>query len=142
MLVYVFSIAPLLALAVHYLASFINQNVFSAHNSIYYNAYLDSPSPLFFSILSIGVFPALFEEIAFRGILFNETLKVTSLKSTILITSILFTLLHFSLISSIWLFPGGLIFGYLRAKHKTLLYGVLGHFTYNSSVVLLQILLS
>jgi membrane protease YdiL (CAAX protease family) len=78
----------------------------------------------------------------FRGVLFNETLKIAGLKSTILITSILFTILHLSLISIFWIFPIGLVFGYLRAKYNTILYGVIGHFVYNASVVIVEIILN
>lgn len=131
-------IAIILAIIVHYLAQFLNQNVFNKSDAIYFNQFKDSPAPLLFSIISISVFPAIFEEMAFRGILFDEAYKITGLKPTILITSILFTLMHLSLLSSLWLFPLALFFGYLRAKYNTLFYGMIGHFVYNSSIVLIQ----
>lgn len=133
-------ITVILAIIVHCIAHFLNQNVLNRSDTIYFNQFKDSPAPLLFSIISISVFPAIFEEIAFRGILFDEAYKVTGLKPTILITSILFTLMHLSLLSSLWLFPLALFFGYLRAKYNTLLYGMIGHFIYNSSIVLLQMI--
>jgi membrane protease YdiL (CAAX protease family) len=134
----VIACAVLFAFIVSGVADFLNKNLFDRTESAYYTHYLDSPSPLFFAILSIGVVPAIFEEIAFRGILFNEFQMVTSTPAVILITSILFTLLHFSLISAIWLFPGAIALGFLRSKYNTLNYGILAHFTYNTSIVLLQ----
>jgi uncharacterized protein len=134
--------APVLALSVHFFARFLNQNVFNQSESIYYNQFSDSPLPLFFSIISIGVFPAIFEELAFRGILFNETIKITGIKPTVLITAILFTILHLSLISIIWIFPIGLLFGYFRARYKTMFYGIFGHFMYNTCIVIIQIILT
>ena len=134
--------APLLALIVHFVCNFLNQSVLNKSDSIYYNQFKNSPAPLVFSIISMAVFPAIFEEIMFRGILFNESLKITKLKSTILITSILFTILHLSLLSIFWIFPIGLAFGYLRAKYNNILYGMIGHFTYNACIVLIQIILN
>ena len=135
-------IAPSMALIVHFFAKFLNQSVFDSSETIYYNQFKDSPAPLLFTIISIGVFPAIFEELAFRGILFNNSLKIMGLKQTILVTSILFTILHLSLISVLWIFPIGLLLGYLRARHRSILYSILGHFLYNTSVMLLQIILS
>ncbi|MBK6986473.1 MAG: CPBP family intramembrane metalloprotease [Bacteroidetes bacterium] len=70
--------------------------------------------------------------------MFNELQKITSVSATIIITTVLFTILHFSLISFLWIFPIGMLFGYLRAKNNSLLYGIIGHFIYNSSIVLIE----
>lgn len=126
------------AFVVHGVASFMNRSLFDREESTYLTHYLETSNPLFYAILSIGVMPAIFEEIAFRGILFRELEMITTKPAVILITSILFTLLHFSLLSVIWLFPGALALGYLRAKYNTIAYGVLAHFTYNTSIVLIQ----
>ena len=61
-----------LAFLVSYTSDFLNHNVFNRTSNSYYEHYINSPFPLLFSIISIAVFPAIFEEIAFRGILFNE----------------------------------------------------------------------
>ncbi len=127
-----------LAFLVTHFANFINQSVFNTNDSSYYEHYKDSPSPLLLCIISIGVFPAIFEEIAFRGILFNELKNIMSVNATIIITTILFTILHFSFISFLWIFPIGLLFGYLRSKQDNLIYGIIGHFVYNSSIVLIE----
>jgi len=140
-MLYILILAPLAALAINYLAHFLNQNIFDKSAEIYYNQFKDSPAPLLLSIVSIGLFPAIFEEIAFRGILFNESLKIMGLKPTIFVTSILFTILHLSIISIVWIFPIGILLGYFRAKYNNLWYGIIIHFTYNSSIVLLQIIL-
>lgn len=131
----------ILAVAVIIFASYYNQKVLNGYDYIYYNQFKHSPAPLLFSIISISVFPAIFEEIAFRGILFDESYKLAGLKPAILITSILFTILHLSLFSILWIFPLSLIFGYLRAKYNTILYGIIGHFVYNTCILLLQIII-
>lgn len=130
---------PLAALGVHLLASFINQSILNAHDSSYVLQYEDSPAPLFFTLLSVGVFPAIFEELAFRGVVFTESFKLMGLKASVFVTAILFTLLHFSVISCIWIFPLGVLFGYLRARYRTVLYGVIAHFLYNSTIVIIEV---
>jgi len=129
---------PLLASLVYYFTDFINQYFFELIQMSYYEHFIYSPAPLLLSIVSIALMPAIFEEIAFRGIIFNQLVKLTSLKSSILISAILFTILHFSLISILWIFPLGLLFGYFRARYRTLWFGILGHFIYNSSVILIE----
>lgn len=133
-------IAPLIAVLVSLTADLLNQSIFDRSQAAYYEVFIDSPAPLILSIISIGLFPAVFEELAFRGILFNELIKITSIKSAIIISAILFTIVHLSLISALWIFPIGLLFGYFRAKHKTLWYGIAGHFVYNSSIVLFEMI--
>jgi len=131
--------APLFALLVSLFVSYLNESVFEVWQVTYYETFRYSPAPLLLAIISVGVFPAIFEEIAFRGIIFKELTAVTRIKSTILISAVLFTILHFSLISILWLFPIGLLFGYFRAKYRTIWYGVIGHFVYNSSIVLIEL---
>jgi len=129
---------PILASMVYFFTDFINQYFFELIQMSYYEHFIYSPAPLLLSIVSIALMPAIFEEITFRGIIFNQLVKLTSLKSSILISAILFTILHFSLISILWIFPLGLLFGYLRARYRTLWFGILAHFIYNSSVILIE----
>jgi uncharacterized protein len=132
-------LAPLLAYGVNSLGGYLNNLFFN--DSTYYKYYYDfifSSSPLFLTILSVGVIPSIFEEIAFRGFVFKELYSISSLKITILITTILFTVLHLSFISYIWIFPLGIVFGYLRARYRTLWYSIIAHFTYNTSIVLIE----
>ncbi len=127
-----------MAFAVQTFANYLNNTLFDRTQEAYYDYYKESPYPLLLSVISIGLVPAIFEEIAFRGILFTELLHVTNKNAVILITSILFTILHFSILSVIWLFPFALAMGYLRAKYNTILYGIACHFTYNTSIVLIE----
>ncbi len=106
------------------------------HN--YLENFSNAPFPLLFAIISTGIVPGVFEEIACRGILFNELKNIMSVNATIILTSVLFTILHLSPISFIWIFPIGMFFGYLRSKYDTILYGMVAHFIYNSSIVLIE----
>ncbi len=124
------------AVAVSFLVDFING--IGLEDVSYSAPFLFSPAPLLLSIVSTALFPAIFEELAFRGIILRELAHITSLRNAILLSAILFTIIHFSAISALWIFPLGLFFGYLRAKHRTLWYGVIGHFVYNSVIVFLE----
>jgi membrane protease YdiL (CAAX protease family) len=126
------------AFAVYYLSDFINSLSDKNLTVRYLDSYLDAPYPLLYAIISIGVFPAIFEELAFRGILYNELVKLTSVNATIIVTAILFTVLHFSFISFLWILPLGLLFGYIRSRYNSIVYGMLGHFVYNSGIVLIE----
>jgi membrane protease YdiL (CAAX protease family) len=113
---------------------------FSIQDDIFYNTYLfeDTSHPFLWAVLFICVQPALFEEVAFRGFLYSNLEKVTSAQSAIYITAFIFGIIHLAVISMLWLVPGGLIFAFLRMKYNTLWYGVVGHFTYNFVITLID----
>ena len=83
-------------------------------------------------------FHVVFEELAFRGYLYNQLRKVTSDKNTIIATAFLFALIHFSFLSLIWIFPFGLLLGYFRKKYNTLWLGMIIHFIHNFIVLMLD----
>lgn len=105
----------------------------------YYRMYMfeNAPFPVLLSIISTAVFPALFEELSFRGILYTQLNRLMGVTATIIVTAVAFSILHLSPLSLLWIFPIGLITGWLRAKTGTIWYGIALHFTYNSSIVLL-----
>ena len=94
--------------------------------------------PLIYSIIIIAVFPAIFEELAFRGFIFNNFKFLGGVKAAFWGSSFLFALVHFSLLSLIWIIPFALMLSYYRNKHNTLIYGMVGHFIHNSTVVLIE----
>lgn len=126
------------AFVVNILVSYLNNTILNGNQISYLEPYLNSPAPLTLTIISTAVFPAVFEELAFRGILFDELKKLTTIKATIAITSILFTILHFSALGFLWIMPVGILYGYLRAKYNHLTYGIIGHLVYNSTIVLIE----
>jgi membrane protease YdiL (CAAX protease family) len=93
---------------------------------------------LLWAIFFIVILPPIFEELAFRGFLFNQLQKVTSQNVTIVATAFIFALVHFSFISFIWIFPFGLVLGYLRSRYNTLWLGIIIHFIHNLSIVLID----
>lgn len=134
--------APLFSAIIWYAVCIVNSAFLDGAQFNYYDLFRDSPAPIIFSLLSVALLPALFEEIAFRGVVFNELIRITGIKSAIVISSVLFTIIHLSVLSFIWIFPIGLVFGYLRARYRTLWYGIIGHFVYNGSIVVIDIFTS
>lgn len=104
----------------------------------YVSPYIFSTYPLVAALFHTAVLPAIFEEISLRGFVFTHTSSFMSLKGSIWVTGFLFFMLHLSMVSIIWLFGIGLIFGYFRARYRTVWYGIIGHFTYNAVITLLD----
>ncbi len=125
------------AVGVHFLAGYINSSFFDDNSSITW-IYEQTQWPILFSVLFIGVYPAIFEEIAFRGFLFNNLLLFSKPRSVIFTSGFLFAFIHFSIIGLLWLLPLGLFFGYLRFRYRNLWYSSICHFVYNTTIVILS----
>jgi membrane protease YdiL (CAAX protease family) len=91
--------------------------------------------PLWQAILIIGVFPALFEEFIFRGVLQHEYEGV-SLKKRALITGLFFGIIHLNFHQSIYAGLFGILYAYLYYYTKTIWAPALWHFLHNSLSVL------
>ncbi|MDY8136863.1 CPBP family intramembrane glutamic endopeptidase [Aquimarina sp. 2201CG5-10] len=131
-------ITPLITgLIVYYGMEFVNLEFFYESYNIYAE-YAEYPNSLFWAILFIAITPPIFEELAFRGFLFNQLQKVANPQVTIILTAFIFSLVHFSFISLIWIFPFGLLLGYLRYKYNTLWLGIIIHFIHNLIVLSLD----
>jgi uncharacterized protein len=125
------------SVVVSFLANLINLSV---SDDVFYNPYLfsDTSSPFLMAVLFICIQPAIFEEVAFRGFLFSNLEKVTSPNTAVYITGFVFGIIHLSIIGLLWLVPIGLVFAFLRMKYNTLWYGIMGHFTYNLGIILIE----
>jgi membrane protease YdiL (CAAX protease family) len=85
-----------------------------------------------FATLMIAVQPAIFEEIAFRGLVFDALFTVTgSGVETVLASAAMFAILHLSVPSFPHLFLMGAVLGLLRLRTGSLYPGMLLHFTHN-----------
>lgn len=104
----------------------------------YMPVFYTSEHPLFMAILFVCVFPAIFEELAFRGFVFNNLDILLGRKSAIWASAFLFGLVHFSLISLIWLVPFGILLAHFRDRYETLTYGCVLHFTHNATAILIE----
>ena len=110
---------------------FENENLFSSY------AYFSTP--YIWAFLFTALVPAIFEELAFRGYLFNQLIQILTPKNTIIVSSFLFALMHLSVLSLIWILPFGIILGFLRLKYNTLWLGIAIHFIHNSLMLIIDI---
>lgn len=104
--VWVFTfVAPIVSsIAVYYFVEFMNTVLFGETSFNYYGEYLYLNNSLLWAIFFIAILPPIFEELAFRGFLFNQLQRIVTERMTIIGTAFLFALVHFSLISFLWIF--------------------------------------
>ena len=87
-------------------------------------------------IIAICVMPAIWEEIAFRGLLQEQFNKAVRTPEAVVVTAILFAVIHLTTLSAFYLFLFGIILGVLRLRSGSLIPGMLVHFAHNLVVVL------
>lgn len=138
--VYVFTIVfPILSsIIVYFLVDLLYQYAPSLETINYYYQYSNYEFPFLWGFIFVAILPPVFEELAFRGYLFNQLSKITTERNTIIATAFIFALIHFSFISFLWIFPFGLVLGYLRSKYKTLWLGMIIHFIHNAIILLID----
>jgi membrane protease YdiL (CAAX protease family) len=107
----------------------------------YLPAYREFGWPMWSAVLLMVITPAVFEELAFRGVIFERLLRVGSPSEAIAMQAILFSVLHLSPVIFISHFVLGLAFGWLRAHTGSVVPGMLAHGLYNG-VLLVQEALS
>ncbi|MDQ6814622.1 MAG: CPBP family glutamic-type intramembrane protease [Bacteroidota bacterium] len=107
-------------------------NVSFFHSELsYYEAYRLYHYPVLVMLYSIALMPALFEELAFRGVMFNYCANFLDERLVVAVTAFLFAIIHLNLMSLVWLIPFAFFLGNLRRKYNTLWYGVVFHFIFN-----------
>lgn len=116
-------------------------NKFESSRSELMETMLDMQNPveLLGCILLLAVMPAFFEELMFRGILLNIFTKMSYSKVTaVFLQALVFGALHFSFYE----FPGillmGIIFGWIAMKSGTIWYGIIMHFIFNATAVVMS----
>ncbi|HTL82847.1 MAG TPA: CPBP family intramembrane glutamic endopeptidase [Bacteroidia bacterium] len=134
---WMFPLIILAAIAFSVVVDVIANELSRLNNDVFYTyMYGDTDHPVLWSIISIAVQPAIFEELAFRGIIYDRLSPTMDISAVIVVSSILFGILHLSPISLIWLVPIALFAAWLRKKNGHIVYGMLFHFTYNLCFVL------
>lgn len=88
-------------------------------------------------LFAIALMPAIWEEIAFRGLIQERLRGVVGTREAIGLTAALFAIIHVSWLSLPYLFLLGLILGVLRQRSGSLLPGMALHGLHNAAVVLL-----
>lgn len=98
----------------------------------YLEPYREQGWPLWSAFLMIAVYPALFEELAFRGFLQERLARVMKGSDALILQAMLFSVLHLSPLMLPSLFVIGYAFGWLRQRTGSLWPGVVLHGLWNS----------
>ena len=86
-------------------------------------------------VCMIAVFPAIFEELSFRGIIIPCLNRVLTTNETIIVSAMMFMILHLSVPKAPPLLLAGIIMGVLRFRSRSIWPGVLMHFTHNAMFI-------
>ena len=136
----VYSMAAIISgIAVNLLVKWLNVKLFHSEVHFYsFFAYLRYP--WLGMLLMIVLLPALFEEIAYRGIILESLLHLTDRRRAIMMAALMFAIIHMSFISLFWLVPFAIWLGNVRTREGTIWYGVLIHFFFNLTGCLMELL--
>lgn len=89
-------------------------------------------------LFSIAVMPAIWEEIAFRGLIQERLQRLLSPSEALILTSILFGIIHCNFWSAPVLIIIGIGLGWLRLKTGSLLPSIIVHGLHNACILLLE----
>src|SRR5262249_34061217 len=89
-------------------------------------------------VLVTCVQPAVFEELAFRGVIQSGVQKVVKNRDAVIVSAFMFMIIHLSFASAVHLFVMGLILGWLRLKSGSLYPCMVLHFFHNLFCVLTE----
>jgi membrane protease YdiL (CAAX protease family) len=127
----------ILAIVVNVIINWLNKSMFGIE-TYYYEAFRHLRYAKLITILIIAVQPAIFEELAFRGVIQGGLSRIIEPQQTIYLTAFLFAILHMSFLSLFWLIPFAVLLSYLRNKENTLWYGIIMHFFFNATACFLE----
>jgi len=131
-------LAALAAFVINIIVTKLNFSFFRTDTS-YYTRFSVYTMPAVVMIYSIALNPAIFEELAFRGVLYNYLNVILDERLVVIITGVAFAIMHLSFISLFWLIPFGIFVGTLRKRFETIWDGVIFHFTFNFVAVLFDL---
>jgi uncharacterized protein len=106
----------------------------------YTNFALEAGYGLWLPILLICVQPAVFEELAFRGVMLNALQRAMSVRDAVIASSLMFAILHLAIPSIPHLFVLGMVLAWVRLKSGSIIPSIILHFTHNFLVVLVEYL--
>lgn len=130
--------AILLAIVVNVVVQWINYRVF--HQDVhFYQSFIYLKYPKLAMILRIVLLPAVFEEIAYRGVILESLFRLADRRRAIMVGSFLFAIIHMSFISFFWLVPFAIWLGNVRSREGTIWYGVFIHLFFNLTACLFEL---
>jgi uncharacterized protein len=89
-------------------------------------------------VLATCVQPAVFEELAFRGVILSGLRQTMSDGEAIIVSALMFMIIHLAFLSFPHLVLMGLVTGYLRVRSGSLYPGMILHFAHNLTVVMTE----
>lgn len=116
----------------------INISIFRTQYSLF-DGYRLYEFPVLIMFYSVALMPAIFEELAFRGVLYGYLNSFLNGRLTVIVTGFVFAAIHLNFFSLIWLIPFGVLIGALRKKYNTIWYGILFHFAFNITACLFDL---
>ena len=123
-------LSPLISL-IDYLISLTG---YSASNEL--SVDLTTAGGLLIGVLALAIFPAIMEELIFRGVIFNG-LKKFGYKKAIVISALLFALIHMSIQQTVYQIIIGLFLAYALYITGSLLASITMHFVNNFCILLI-----
>jgi membrane protease YdiL (CAAX protease family) len=131
-------LAAIASVIINIIVSKLNISFFGT-DAGYYSRYSVYSMPALVMIYSIAINPAIFEELAFRGVIYNCLEKFLDERLVVIVTGFMFAIVHLSLISLFWLVPFGILVGAMRKRFGTIWYGIIFHFIFNLIAVLFDL---
>lgn len=93
---------------------------------------------LYLSLLVTALLPAVFEELLFRGVIFNSFHKKYNVITAVIVSALIFGIYHMNWIQGIFAFLLGLMLAYVYFKTNSLFVPIILHFINNAIAVLVN----
>lgn len=93
---------------------------------------------LIITLVGIGIFAPIIEEVIFRGLILTELKKITSIPAAIIIQGVVFGLYHGNLQQAIYASVLGIVLGYVCIKTGSLFCSILVHIFFNTTSLLMD----
>ena len=106
-----------------------------AETQRYVDEYAAHGWPAWSAFLIIAVCPAIFEELAFRGVIQHRLEELLDVRDAWLVQAAMFSVLHLAPLNFVSHFGMGLAFGWLRNRTGSLVPGMAAHFAWNAWIV-------
>jgi len=94
------------------------------------------------TILSFGIIVPIFEEIMYRGIIFNLLRENMPITAALIIQALIFAIMHMNMLQGIYTFVGGLIIGLAYHWTKSLWVPIIIHVSWNTSSLIVYNLIT
>lgn len=100
------------------------------------NLVRDNVGYLFLNLFVLSVLPAIFEELIFRGIVYNGLKSSHNSVFAIIVSAIMFSLMHGSLQQTLYQFIIGIVLAIVMFATENILYPIILHFCNNAVVII------